>query len=190
MSEFYLYSIGHGNKSMDEFMSELQQFSIKYLIDVRSKPYSKYYPHFNKEQLITYFSAQDIVYDWWGEMIGGLPPASWNCITSEGKVDYEKMSHNQTFIKGIERLVKANEKHCKTAIMCSESDPHICHRSKLIGKMLAERGVELQHIVLNKMGNAIIRPQSDIFTDIINDVRDLFSNDIVNIKLTSVNAHV
>lgn len=189
-NEYYLYSIGHGNKTMEELIAELQKFSIRYLIDVRSKPYSKYYPQFNKEQMMLFFSNQSIVYNWWGEIIGGLPPFSWNCHTSEGKVDYTKMSHNPTFIGGIERLVDANNKHYKTAIMCSESDPHLCHRSKLIGRMLSDRDIELQHIVRNKIGDIIAIPQSDIFTDIINETRDLFSDNNTDIQLTSINAHV
>lgn len=188
--EYYLYSIGHGNKTIEEFIEELQKYSIQYLIDVRSKPYSKYYPHFNKEQLIIYFSSQNIKYSWWGDKIGGLPPFSWNCHNSDGKVDYTKMSQHPIFISGIDRLVDANLKHCKTAIMCSESDPHLCHRSKLIGRMLSDRGIELQHIIRNKIGNTIVIPQSDVFTDIINDTRDLFSNNEEEVQLTSRIAHV
>ena len=36
-----LYSIGHGNKTIEEFEEELRSFGILYLIDVRTKPYSK-----------------------------------------------------------------------------------------------------------------------------------------------------
>lgn len=189
-NEYFLYSIGHGNKTMEEFFAELQRFSIKFLIDVRSKPYSKFHPQFNKEQLALFCRNQNVIYNWWGEIIGGLPPLSWNCHTPEGKLDYTKMSKHPIFISGIERLVDANSKHCKTALMCSESDPHLCHRSKLIGRMLSECGIELQHIVRTQTGNIIIKSQDEIFTDIINETRDLFSDFSEEVQLTSRVAHV
>jgi uncharacterized protein (DUF488 family) len=37
-----IFSIGHGNKTIEEFILELKSFDIQYLIDVRSIPYSKY----------------------------------------------------------------------------------------------------------------------------------------------------
>ena len=51
MESSYLFSIGHGNKSIAEFIAELTQFDIQYLIDIRSKPYSKFYPWFNHYEL-------------------------------------------------------------------------------------------------------------------------------------------
>jgi uncharacterized protein (DUF488 family) len=47
----HIFSIGHGNKSIETLILELKSFDIKYLIDIRSKPYSKYNPHFNQEIL-------------------------------------------------------------------------------------------------------------------------------------------
>ncbi|MBP5423843.1 MAG: DUF488 family protein, partial [Paludibacteraceae bacterium] len=46
-----LYSIGHGNKTIEEFEEELRSFGIQYLIDVRTTPYSKWNPSFNQEGL-------------------------------------------------------------------------------------------------------------------------------------------
>ena len=43
-----LYSIGHGNKTIEEFEEELRSFGIQYLIDVRTKPYSEWNPSFNQ----------------------------------------------------------------------------------------------------------------------------------------------
>lgn len=179
MADSYIYSIGHGAKTMQELLDELSKYNIQYLIDVRTKPYSKYYPHFNKEALLSFFSGRsDIRYSWWGETIGGLPPIDWHCYTPDGKVDYDKMAINPIFVAGVERIVNANAQCLKTAIMCSESEPQMCHRSKLIGKMLHDRGVEMQHIVRNKAGQIITKPQSSVFANIINENTDLFSTDI------------
>jgi uncharacterized protein (DUF488 family) len=45
MKQKNLYSIGHGNKSIEKFIEQLKDFDIEYLIDVRSKPYSKFNQH-------------------------------------------------------------------------------------------------------------------------------------------------
>ena len=69
---------------------------------------------FNKESLILYFQVhKDIRYDWRGDKIGGLPPAEWNCYTTDGKIDYDKMAVNPIFVSGIESIVKANAKSLK-----------------------------------------------------------------------------
>lgn len=190
MKEFYIYSIGHGAKSMQDIVDELIKYDIKYLIDVRSKPFSKYYPHFNKETLISFFQKRDdIKYSWWGETIGGMPPAEWNCYTSDRKIDYDKMALNPIFINGVDRIANANAKCLKTAIMCSESEPQMCHRSKLIGRMLQDRGVEMQHIIRNKRGDIITKSQKLVFVEIVNDNIDLFSQS-QDIHLTSKKSYV
>lgn len=189
MDESYIYTIGHGNKTMDELMKELNTYGIRYLIDVRSKPFSKYYPHFNKEALMYYFQLhKEIKYDWRGDKIGGLPPAEWNCYTVDGKIDYDKMALYPVFISGIEQIVKANDLKLKVALMCSESDPQMCHRSKLIGRMLNDRGVNVQHIMQNKRGDIIIKSQQNVFTNIVNETLDLFSMNS-EVHLTSRNSY-
>lgn len=190
MEESYIYTIGHGNKSMEELIKELNVYGIQYLIDVRSKPFSKYYPHFNKEALMFYFQThKGIIYDWRGDRIGGMPPAEWNCYTVDGKIDYDKMSVYPVFVTGVEQIIKANDLKLKVALMCSESDPQMCHRSKLIGRMLADRGVNVQHIMLNKIGDVITKSQQNVFANIVNETLDLFS--LTNeIHLTSRNSYL
>ena len=176
MTETYIYTIGHGNKTLEEIKAELALYDIHYLIDVRSKPYSKFYPHFNREALEREFKqTPGITYAWWGDKIGGLPPVEWNCHTDEGKVDYDKLALHPLFQSGIERLVAAHDKNFKVALMCSESDPRSCHRSKLIGRVLKERGIDVQHIMRNKLGEIYTLSQSQIFADVVNTQIDLFS---------------
>lgn len=190
MDNTYIYSIGHGGKTIQELVDELKKYDIQYLIDVRSKPFSKHYPHFNRDALMRVFSERsDITYSWWGDILGGLPPIGWNCYTIDGKIDYDKMSLNPIFITGINRLVNANAQCLKTAIMCSESDPHMCHRSKLIGRMLHERGIEVQHILRNKAGKIVTLSQNAVYTDIVNDNIDLFSQPH-EVHLTSRKSYV
>lgn len=190
MSKSNIYTIGHGAKSLDDLFEELLKFEIRYLIDIRSRPYSKYYPHFNKEALANVFKARvDINYSWWGDVLGGLPPADWNCYDADGKIDYDKLGMNPIFQSGIERIVNADKINCKVAMMCSEADPQMCHRSKLIGRMLENFNIEVLHIVRNKRGEIITKTQKVIFSEIVNEKLDLFSVSS-EIHLTSRNSYV
>lgn len=180
MSKSFLYSIGHSNKSVEELIRELRLYDIQYLIDVRSVPYSKYHPQFNREQLKAAINnTGDILYGYMGDVIGGLPNRLEydDCYTND-KVDYGKIKFMPFFINGIERLVRANEQGYATCVMCSEGDPRMCHRSKLIGEALRERGIILQHICQGHNGNPVLKSQIDIINEVNkgNNILDLFGD--------------
>lgn len=140
-----VYSIGHGNRKLEAFLDVLKEFKIKYLIDVRSQPYSKFNPQFNQNDLKYFLEANQINYVFMGDSLGGRP-SDLTCYDSEGKVDYEKIKTKDFFKKGIERLKTAAAKNIPIAIMCSESKPGECHRSKLIGRVLLAEKISLLHI--------------------------------------------
>jgi uncharacterized protein (DUF488 family) len=141
-----VFSIGHGNKTIDEFLSELHSFDIRFLIDIRSKPYSKFSPHFSQQPLKAIVERNHIRYVYMGQELGGLPTHDTSCFTN-GKVDYDKLKEKPFFKQGLQRLITANNQGIKVCIMCSESDPKMCHRSKVIGVELQKTGVSLQHII-------------------------------------------
>lgn len=177
MGKSFIYSIGHSNKTIDELIRELRLFGIQYLIDVRSTPYSKYHPQFNREQLKAVINeTEDITYGYMGDVIGGLPKDT-RCYTN-GKVDYGKIKQMPFFKEGIDRLVRANEQEFKTCVMCSESDPKMCHRSKLIGEALRERDIIIQHICQDHAGNPILKSQIDVINEVNggDNITDLFGD--------------
>jgi len=178
MEKSTLYSIGHGNKSIDELIEELCFFNIKYLIDVRSKPYSKHHPQFNKDNLILELKGREIKYVYMGDLLGGLPDDE-SCYTN-GYVDYQILKEKDFFKKGLERLINANNKKIKVAIMCSETNPSMCHRSKLIGEELLKHGIVLNHIIRLKETNQIIlKDQYSVMSEIApNGVLNLFGEEI------------
>jgi hypothetical protein len=45
------YAVGHSNQSLESFLALLQRHGIQSLVDVRSAPYSRYVPHFNRLEL-------------------------------------------------------------------------------------------------------------------------------------------
>jgi uncharacterized protein (DUF488 family) len=130
-----LYSIGHGHKTMEEFIAELRHFSIEYIIDVRTSPYSKWAPHFNKDIIENWLAEAEVKYIYMGDSIGGKPQNDL-CYDEEGYFDYQRMAENPKFKEGLYRLVTAHIKQLSVAILCAETDPSLCHRSKLIGREL------------------------------------------------------
>lgn len=146
-----LYSIGHGHKTIEEFVTELNFYKIRYLIDVRSIPFSKWAPHFNQGVIDAWLQQYGITYAYMGNTIGGKPQND-SCFDKEGFFDYRKMAELPNFRKGLKRLVSADEKGFYVAIMCTETDPFQCHRSKLIGRELFFRNsINMNHIVeINK----------------------------------------
>ena len=170
-----LHSTGHGNKKIEDFIAELESFDIQYLIDIRSKPFSKWNPEFNQGVLKEELKRHGIVYVFMGDTLGGLPNDR-SCYDSEGKVVYDLIKEKDFFKKGLERLLTAHEKGVKVAMMCSESKPEDCHRSKLIGQELLEKDISIRHIT----GKKRIKPQEEVINALTKGrgAVDLFGNKI------------
>lgn len=178
-----IFSIGHGSRRLDNFISLLKTYEIKYLIDVRSKPRSRFYPHFNKESLTLHLKEANIRYVFMGDLLGGIPRDA-QCYDKDGHVDYDSIKNMDFFHEGINRIKTAHTKKIKIACMCSEISPCDCHRSKLIGDYLLELGIEMQHI--DKKGE--IKSQEEVMSEILGKTSlDLFPDE--KIKLKSRNSY-
>jgi len=154
-----IFTIGYGARQLDEFLAVLQAHHIQYLLDVRTSPYSRYKPEFSKQALQAFLENNGIRYLFMGESLGGQPKAA-SCYT-DGKVDYDKLAQQPFFREGIGRLQAASCQRQRVVLMCSEGKPESCHRSKLIGKVLAAEGLEVLHIdetdTLRTQGEVILR---------------------------------
>ena len=139
-----IVSIGYGKRKIEAFISLLKTFGIQFLADVRSKPYSKHNPDFSRRPLEAILSKNKIKYIFMGDALGGIPDDD-SCYT-DGRVDYQKIEQKEFYQNGIKRLLVANEKKIPLILMCSESRPFECHRSKLIGETLKKHQVDLLHI--------------------------------------------
>lgn len=168
-----IYSIGHGIKKIEQFIRELKSYDISYLIDVRTNPYSRHNPQFNESLIKLDLEQVGIKYVFMGDTLGGLP-SDRTCYT-DGKVDYNLIKDKEFFIEGINRLIIAYRKNLNVVIMCSESKPEECHRSKLIGQELLKRDIPLVHIIsTNKT-----RSQIDVMNKLTKGMNqvDLFGNE-------------
>lgn len=174
MSEikFPIYSIGHGNRKVETFFGLLKQYEIDFLIDVRTNPFSRFNPDFNRERLEEICQDYSVKYLFLGDSLGGKP-ANRACYDSDGHVLYEKVMKTDAFIQSANRLITAYNKNLKVACMCSELRPCECHRSKMIGRYLHSQRVDVQHI--NEKG--LLVSQSKVMNEVTGGYeQDLFGN--------------
>ena len=68
-----VYTIGHSNHSEQHFLDLLTKHGIQVLADVRSQPFSKYTPHFNREYLQGTLRDCRMKYLFMGDQLGGRP---------------------------------------------------------------------------------------------------------------------
>lgn len=117
-----IFSIGYGNEPIDQFISVLKKYEISTLIDTRAKPFSKYNPSFNKDELCNVLENEGIRYKWYYHLNG----------YAEGKSN-----------KYWEQIRKVNElgKDEDVVLMCCEANPDKCHRKLKLGQDL-----EINHL--------------------------------------------
>ena len=139
-----LYTIGHGSRSIESFFALLERYSIDFLIDVRSQPYSRYSPHFSKAPLEAFITQRGLHYVLMGDVLGGRP-SDQSCYVAN-KADYALIGEKVWYQQGIARLHTAWEKQLRVALLCSELKPQECHRSKLIGNTLLSQHIDVAHI--------------------------------------------
>ena len=140
-----LWTVGHSNHNFDAFAGLLAAQKIEFVVDVRSYPYSRFAPHFNREDLQPALALLGVRYVFMGDELGGRPGHDEH-YDADGHALYSLMAQERGFRHAADRLVDAANRH-RLALMCSEGDPHDCHRRLLVGKVLAERGVALRHIL-------------------------------------------
>jgi len=139
-----IYSIGHSNHKADKFVTILQGFSIDVVADVRSVPYSKYCPQFNKETIEQVLKSSGIKYLFLGKELGARPTDQSYYV--DAMVSFEELKLSEFFQRGISILLDSIEKH-NIAIMCSEKEALNCHRAILISRVLTEKGITVKHIL-------------------------------------------
>jgi uncharacterized protein (DUF488 family) len=137
-------TIGHSAHAYDRFQSLLRQAGVTAIADVRTIPYSRRFPHFNRDRLRDALARDGIAYAFLGKELGGRPAD--RRLYCEGVADYERMAATEEFNRGLCRVLNGARTY-RMALMCSEQDPLDCHRCLLVGQALAQRGVTVKHIL-------------------------------------------
>lgn len=116
------FTIGYQGRTLEELLSLLQENGIKFVVDVRSKPNSRFKPDFNKKRLGEALDQCSIEYKWKGDILGGFgeikdPAIQALAMWGEGKV---------------------------FCLLCMERDSKACHRSEIASR-LVPYGLEAIH---------------------------------------------
>ena len=173
-------TVGHSTLGYESFLSTLRQADITAIADVRSSPYSRHNPQFNRDTLKSELRLDGIAYVFLGEELGGRPKR--RDLFCDGVADYEKMAATPTFAAGLERVVAGAQKY-RIAMMCSEHDPTECHRCLLVGRALHEKNIAVRHILSDRT----IVPHSEIERRLLalsgKTNEDFFENNINRLAL-------
>lgn len=145
-----VFTIGYGGRDTAEFIATLNKYEIDTLVDVRSQPYSRYAPDFSKERLSTILSRSGIQYKFMGNSLGGRPADS-DCYTyspqrKRNLLDAKKCELKTFYRNGISHLKQSLSTGRRIVIMCSELEPHDCHRGYVLGKTLDGDEIAVRHI--------------------------------------------
>jgi uncharacterized protein (DUF488 family) len=139
-----IFSIGHSNLTTEAFLALLKDAGIDAIADVRSMPWSRFNPQFNRETLKSSLKAAGIAYSYLGDALGGRP--SEPRFFCEGVADYRKMAKADAFAEGLQRLKTGSRKY-RIAILCAEQNPIGCHRCLLVGRALHSSRQKIVHLL-------------------------------------------
>lgn len=144
-TQYPVFTIGHSNHSWEEFVKLLLRNRIEEVADVRSAPYSRYVAHFNYSELQPALEDIGIGYAYLGGELGGRP-ADRSCYDADGQVLYDKVAATDAFDDGISQVIRRAD-DCRIVLLCTEKEPLECHRTLLVARALAGRGVAVEHIL-------------------------------------------
>ncbi|MCX8043568.1 MAG: DUF488 domain-containing protein [Desulfobacterota bacterium] len=139
-------TIGHSDHRLEAFINILRSYAIDTLIDIRSVPYSRRHPQFNRESLKTDLQLHDIRYLYLGDRLGGRQ-TDQGVLLPDGRVDFIAVRKLPSFQEGIHRVIAEIEQGFTVALLCAEKEPFDCHRFMLVSPALAEQGIILRHII-------------------------------------------
>ena len=139
-----LLTIGHSNHAADVFLRLLGTHAVTALVDVRSAPYSRFHPQFNRAALATTLAAAGIEYVYLGGALGGRPADPG--LYEDGRVRYERVARTAAFRDAVDEVAERAGRD-RLALMCAEREPLACHRTLLVAPALEERGATVAHIL-------------------------------------------
>lgn len=167
-----VFTIGHSTHPQELFIALLRQHGITALCDVRSKPYSRANPQFNRDELEKVLPEQGIAYRFLGKELGARSDDP-HCYEG-GKVQYGRLAETGLFKHGLRRVRRGMKEGFRIALMCAEKEPLECHRTILVARQLAALGIPVAHIhadghieshdeALSRLARMVNLPEQDMF---------------------------
>lgn len=136
-------TLGHSNHSLLRVIEVLHAQTVTAVADVRSQPYSRLHPEFNRESLADALKEHGIVYVFLGRELGGRSedPACYE----NGRVQYGRVAGSPLFQAGLQRVIEGAGAY-RLALLCAEKEPLVCHRTLLVSRALEAAGVAVVHV--------------------------------------------
>lgn len=156
LPQLTVWTVGHSKHEITGFIEIISMHEIEVIVDVRTSPFSKMAPQFNKELLRAALATSGVDYIHMGESLGGRPSQD-DFYDAKGHVFYDMMAETTEFKSGILRLTQGMERF-RVAVMCSEASPEKCHRTLLVGRVLQKIG----HRVVNILPDSSSEEQEDL----------------------------
>lgn len=163
-----IWTVGHSNKAIEEFLSLLKSQSIDLVADIRRFPGSKRHPHFGGSELEASLAAEGIGYRHFaglggrrGKAAPDSPNVGWRVAAFNAFADHMTSSE---FREDLDALISQSRER-RAAIMCSEALPWRCHR-RLIADALVARGWTVLDIIgTSKPKPHVLTPFAQVVDD-------------------------
>ena len=167
-----LFTIGHSNHTLEHFLHLLSLHAVRAVCDVRSTPYSQFTTQFNRSGLKRFLPEQGIQYLYLGAELGARSE-DLSCYQNN-RVSYGCLGRTAAFQSGLDRIESGLHKGFCIALMCAEKEPLECHRTILVSRHLAKRGIPVHHIhadgsleshaaALERLRTLVHVPEADLF---------------------------
>ena len=164
-------TIGHSTHPLERFIELLEKAGVTAIADVRSSPYSRFNPQFNRETLDKALKDHGIAYVFLGRELGARSDDP-SCY-EKGRVQYGRLARTELFQSGLQRVRKGAQSR-RIALMCAEKEPLECHRTLLVSRALEAHGVSVSHILadgrlethtetMNRLLKVAGLPDTDLF---------------------------
>ena len=143
-----VFTIGHGTRSIDEFIATLRSAGVRRLVDVRTAPGSRKHPQFGKAALEAMLEREGIAYEWrrdlggWRKAATDSPHSALRSAAFRGYADH---MDSDEFARALDWLIETSS-DTSTAIMCAESLWWRCHR-RMVADALVARGRDVVHLL-------------------------------------------
>jgi len=138
-----LFTVGHSTHPAERLVELLVRHRVTAVCDVRSTPYSRRNPQFNRETLAATLVASGIDHLFLGRELGARSEDP-GCYV-HGQVRYDRLAATVLFREGLERVLAAMQEQT-VALMCAEAEPLACHRTILVCRHLRGRVEGIAHI--------------------------------------------
>lgn len=148
MKPVTIYTVGHSTPTIEVFLSMLESFDIKTIVDIRRFPGSRKFPQFNQDNLKIALEEAGMQYISMLDLGGRRKPNNdskntiWKNESFRGYADYMETA---AFENAVLKLEEIATKYT-TAYMCSEALWYRCHRA-MVSDYLKAKGWNVLHIM-------------------------------------------